>query len=69
LNWWNLSPARPHDIPDIRYAFLLAETRPLLRLVAFSIFSWRMMFLDAHLADLLSADRRWRVRFKTRPPR
>jgi hypothetical protein len=30
-----------------------------------SLFSWRTIFLTAHLADLLSAPRRWRDGFAT----
>jgi hypothetical protein len=55
-------PAQPPDIPDIRYAFSVTETR--CACFAFFFSCWDA-FLCHHLADLLSAHRRSRDGFAT----
>src|SRR5438477_4562914 len=56
-------PAWPHDTPDIRFVFSMIETRP--GRFALFAFSWRAVFLSAHLADFLFAHRRSGDRFAT----
>jgi hypothetical protein len=56
-------PVEPRDNPDTRFVVSVMETRPARFAVFCSSFCCSLLlaiFLDAHLAELLSTARRWR---------